>query len=316
MNKSSLSTSSFKEIIVFIVKLGLFCLFAFLYINHVLPQYSGEYNAALIDKVERLKSINEPKIVLIGNSNLSFGIDSELLEKEIGMPVVNMGLHGGLGNAFHEEMARYKVNKGDVYIICHTDFSDDDSISDAVLAWITIENHYELWKILRIKDLYTMAKGFPIYLKKCLDLYVTGEGNADNGGLSRSAFNQYGDIGILREGSEYTFTDKVTCPKISPITVKRLNKLNKYLESKGAVMLVAGYPIGKGELTDDIQKYEEFTEELREQLDCDVISDYSDYMFEYNYFYNSYLHLNTEGAKIRTEQLIEDIKQWRKHNSA
>ena len=66
-------------------------------------QYQYNYQASLIDKVERLTSIDEPKIILVGHSNLSFGIKSEMLEEALGMPVVNLGLHGGLGNAYHEQ---------------------------------------------------------------------------------------------------------------------------------------------------------------------------------------------------------------------
>ena len=84
------------------------CLLLF-YIFNMLPQYENGYCASLIDKVNRLKSINEPKIVLLGNSNLAFGIDSKMLEESMNMPVVNMGLHGGDGNAFHEEMAKIKA---------------------------------------------------------------------------------------------------------------------------------------------------------------------------------------------------------------
>ena len=111
------------------------------------------------------QSIDEPKIVLLGHSSLAFGIDSERIEEAFGMPVVNMGLHGGNGNAFHEEMAKYNVEQGDIYIICHSDYDDDNVIQDAMTAWSSIENHLNLWKILRVNDIGTMAKvcprGFP-----------------------------------------------------------------------------------------------------------------------------------------------------------
>ena len=55
--------------------------------------------------------IEEPKIILIGNSNLAFGIDSEKIENSVGMPVVNLGLHGSLGNEFHESMAKKYIEK-------------------------------------------------------------------------------------------------------------------------------------------------------------------------------------------------------------
>ena len=149
------------------------------YIHHVLPQYGQGYNASLIDKAERLKSVSSPKMVLLGNSNLSFGLESSLLQTRFGMPVINMGLHGGAGNAFHEEMAKIKVEKDDIYIVCHTDFADYDTMEDAMVVWTALENNYSLWNLLRWKDMRRMAEGFPVYLKKCVKLSALDTGNAE-----------------------------------------------------------------------------------------------------------------------------------------
>ena len=317
MSKNNLYTSNsekllLKENVKFFLKLLLFACMVIAYLYHIMPQYEGNYVASLVDKVERLESIEEPKIVLLGNSNLTFGIQSDLIESEIGMPVVNMGLHGGLGNAFHERMAGYNVTAGDIYILCHSSFADDGSISDTTLAWVTLENHSKLWKLVHLSEMYSMLKGYPAYLKSCIALYnKNSNGIYDPGGVyARSAFNSYGDILVERKESEYTFTFTISPPPINDITVDRINELAAWLEAQGAILLVAGYPIGQGELTAPEEEFEEFQRELENRLDCEVISQYTDYMYDYHYFYNTDLHLNSEGAKIRTEQLIEDIKRW------
>lgn len=46
-----------------------------------------------------------------------------------------------------------------------------------------------------------------------------------------------------------------------------------------------------------------------------MISNYVDYMFDYKYFYNTEFHLTSEGAEIRTSQLIADVKRWQKTGS-
>ena len=95
--------------------LKLFLLFVIVSLLEVLclltisPQFTHEYNASFIDKMKRLESINEPKIVLVSNSNLAFGIQSDLIEDAFEMPVVNLGLHGGLGNAFHESVSVRRI---------------------------------------------------------------------------------------------------------------------------------------------------------------------------------------------------------------
>ncbi len=312
MNRHNLSTSNFKEMWKFILKLILFLGITAGFLLHLSPQYLGNYQASLIDKVQRLESIHEPKIVLIGDSNLAFGIDSEKIEEAFDMPVVNMGLHGGLGNAFHEEMTRLNVTEGDIYIICHCSYSDDGLLKNSELAWITLENHPSLWKILRKEDYLPMIKSYPVYLKKCIALWLTDSGNKmDEGVYSRAAFNEYGDIEWADNGQEYVFKDgDIFVPQISDNVCERLNDLNIYLKERGATLLIAGYPITKNETTPEAELYIKFQKELEEQLDVPVISDFTDYFYPENYFLNTEYHLNTLGKRERTAQLISDLKRY------
>lgn len=281
---------------------------------HLSPQYLKNYNASLIDKVQRLKSIEGPKIVLISNSNLAFGIKSEEIEKAFGMPVVNMGLHGGAGNVFHERMARLNVHEGDIYIISHITFDDDGQISpsQADLIWITIEDHFELWKLLRPVDIKPMFRAYPVYLKKCISLWLDHSGNQPSGNVyGREAFNEYGDIVWEDNGLEYEFQAwDVSVPGISDEVVERLNELNQYLTERGAKLLITAYPIVDNQFTPDRELYNEFQMELGSRLDAEIISDYRDYIYPESYFFNSFSHLNNVGKEVRTQQLISDLKEY------
>ena len=174
-----------------LIMLALVVIFCF---KIVMPQYLLNYQAALIDKNGRLCSIDEAKIVLVGNSNWAFGVDSEMLQEAMHMPVVNMGMHGGIGNPFNEQAAVQNIHEGDIVIISYSNFDDGDIIKNPELAWITIENHPDLWKYIRKKDWPAMIKAYPTYLKDCLDLWSQGIGNMDSQTeYSRLQFNEYGD---------------------------------------------------------------------------------------------------------------------------
>lgn len=319
MNRHNLSTSNFKkkslqQTLVFLVKL-LCVLTALIFFMGVIvmPQYRYAYTASLCDKMERLESIDEPKIVLIGNSNLTFGINSEILEDAFDMPVVNMGLHGSMGNAFHEEMAKVNLNSGDIIVVAHTDYSDHDEITDPVTTWLALENHAQLWQLIRSKDIPDMFFSFPTYAKRALTLWASKEGNEQDSGTvySRYAFNEYGDIAFERKTRSYTFTEKsVRVPKINETCTNRLNQLNHYVTSRGASLVVAAYPIASGEFTPPEEDYVQFQTKLQKALDCHVISDYRDYFIDYDYFYDTEYHLTNEGADLRTRQLVDDLKQW------
>lgn len=317
MNKRSLSISNSKkgmEALAFCIKL--LCVLVVLVIFMavvVLPQYNYVYTASLCDKMERLTSLEDSKIVLVGNSNLTFGINSEMLEEAFDMPVVNMGLHASMGNAFHEEMAKINLHEGDIIVVAHTSYSDHDKISDPVTAWLAVENHPQLWQIIRPKDIPDMFFAFPTYARKALTLWASKEGNEKNTGTvySRFAFNEYGDVCLERQPGSYTFTEKsVRLPKVNAVCTRRLNELNKYVTDRGASLVIAGYPIAYGEFTPPEEKYVQFQEELQDAVDCPVISDYRDYFLGYEYFYDTEYHLTLEGADIRTKQLIRDLEEW------
>ena len=274
------------------------------------------YNASLIDKVDRLRSIKEPKIILVGESNLVFGINSEILEQEMNMPVVNLGLHGGLGNAFNERVPLGSVSEGDIVIVSQVSYSDDDTISDYGLAWNALEYHTDLWYILRMQDYGSFLLSYPSYMFDSFWLFVTHRGNRSPGTqYARDAFNEYGDVVYKPESarlsSEKLFYDgAVNVPSMNDTCIQRLNQLNEYVTGCGAVMLVAACPIPDGEYTPSPEKYRAFAEQLDSALDCDLISDFTDYFIPYRYFFDTVNHLDNDGAVIRTKQLVQDLKAW------
>lgn len=311
MNRHNLSISNFKSNLRLFCKMIIVFIFVVALCFNMMPQYLGNYNASILDKVARLKELDGSRIVLLGDSNLAFGIDSAMIEEKLGMPVVNMGLHGGCGNAFYEDLAKINVHEGDIYVLCHTNYIDEGIVSPVVL-WTVIENHFELWKMLSPEDIPVMVKSYPAYLKHCIGYWENENGNLLNDSLYiRSSFNEYGDIAVERHELTYEFSEgNKYCPEIDNATAKRINGLNRYLEERGATLVIAGYPIAKGDFTADEEEIAQFQNQLQEKLDCEVISDFRDYMIDYALFFDAAWHLNTEGAEVRTEQLISDLKVY------
>ena len=292
-------------------------LFAFYYFV-IGNQYALTYNAAFFDKLKRLESINEPKIILVGNSNVAFGFCSELIEKSIGMPVVNLGLHVDLGNSFLEEMAKFNINKGDIVVICHSSYFDNDKINNCDLAWATIDCNLNYLSVVRRKDITDMLVALPKHLRMVFYRWCSGAGKIDlfPNEYGRKMFNKYCDI-EQRPPLKGTFnieSRNFVEPKYNSFCIDRLNDFYSYLKIRGAEMIIAGYPIYDiGIKPDEKQKLKNFTKALDAQLDCDVISDFSEYIFQQNLFYDTYLHLSEEGAKIRTKKFIEDYFKWLKN---
>lgn len=314
--RRSSSTSNFNKKIQFILKLFVLLALVVVYTVALIPQYEDSYNAALVDKVARLKSINEPKIVLIGNSNVAFGYDSKLIEEATGMPVVNMGLHGGLGNKFHDDMMDYNVTPGDIYVISHISYWRVDEIENPLLGWTTFENHKDLWHLVKENDYKNMLHSFTSYVKKLTERYYSyTDDSKGEGAYFRSSFNEYGDIATYREATGRDFRSDIYPPTVDKSEVDALNEWKKYLEDRGATLIIAGFPI----ITDQWPEYadekfmDDYQAQLEAEMDCDVISNWKDYCYTSDYFFDTPYHLTTEGARLRSEQFVADLKKWQEN---
>jgi hypothetical protein len=52
----------------------------------------SKFFSGLTIKHHRLSNTSSPRVIFVGGSNLAFGLDNDLIEKELCIPVVNMGL--------------------------------------------------------------------------------------------------------------------------------------------------------------------------------------------------------------------------------
>jgi len=152
-----------------------------------------------IDKNRRLDSLPSPKIVFVGGSNIAFGLNSKEIEDSIHLPVVNMGLHAGLGIYFMLNEIRNHVNKGDIVIFSpeyHQFFGDLVYGQKVLVALLFDINHKDISDITLRQYVYL----FPEILKYAtsklffLDIDMADDGGDEYGKVfKRNSFNKYGD---------------------------------------------------------------------------------------------------------------------------
>jgi len=104
----------------FIIKIILFFLILFPVFFIVGRDYrtvvKSDFMAAIIDKHALLENTHPPRILLCGGSNLAFGIDSKRIQDTFGLPVINLGLHAGLGVEFMINEIKLSTKPTDIVI--------------------------------------------------------------------------------------------------------------------------------------------------------------------------------------------------------
>ena len=83
----------------------------------VIPADRNQYLNAFNQKLQLLIDTPSPRIVFIGGSNTAFGINSRMVEDSLGLPVVNYGLHGGIGLHYPLTEALPYLRAGDIVVL-------------------------------------------------------------------------------------------------------------------------------------------------------------------------------------------------------
>ncbi len=74
-------------------------------------------NAFYQSKFKYTNSINVPKILIVAGSNATYGINSHLIEKETGIPTVNLGSGAGFGAGYMLHLAQPLAKSGDTILL-------------------------------------------------------------------------------------------------------------------------------------------------------------------------------------------------------
>lgn len=88
-----------------------------LLLRHYDVALETNYLAATLEKHRRLNAVPPPRVILVGGSNVALGFESDRIERELGRPVVNLGLAAGLGVEFMLAEIEPALRAGDLVVL-------------------------------------------------------------------------------------------------------------------------------------------------------------------------------------------------------
>ncbi len=294
------------------------------------PQFSLEYTGELNEKVDRLMSAKGEKVVVIGGSSVAFALDSELMEEELGKPVINFGLYAGLGTKLMLDLSRDGIKKGDIVILAPE--LDEQTLSlffstENTLA--AIDDDKSILAKIPSEHWFSLIGGSWQFSATKFNRFFEGTGDkAPEGTIySKESFNEYGDIkaGLRPENimSGY-FYDRNKPVDLKPeiVDAEFIEYVNDYIhfcEEKGATVYFAWCPINEAALQTDETGLAEFSKFMQDEIDCDFIGlkngkyvntlldTYTGPVIDKAYFYDSNFHLNDAGVTLYTVNLINNL---------
>lgn len=286
---------------------------------HGMPRGSGHYMCALQDKVDRLKQCEDGRLLMIGGSNVAFGIHSQPLQEATGMETVNLGMHMMLGLDFQLECARQHGKTGDVVVLMpeyhllaseHQD-GDPNTILQLTEQWPTATRYFEpsryaSWKAFFDRDALGRSHE---WLKRGWNKI---RGRAENGIYRRSSFNAYGDV-VAHHGQtcHSTMLQNEPLPNVDSarldLAIKRLNDFAAECAQKDIAVYFSYPPIPVERFASSSHVIEQIHTQLQHRLTIPMLNEPEDFVYPIDHFFDTTYHLTDVGGAKRTESVVASL---------
>ena len=278
---------------------------------------SNHYLAASIDRHARATTLDAPRMLFMGNSNLAFGLDSEYLERELGRPVVNLGLHGALGLNFIVEEALSVIEKGDVVVVCIPYYLNEAGSGKMLYTMNQVNPDSKLWtKGITAYDRFGFALDDAVKLtQKARRQGFRGVVVKEKETVyRRNAFNEYGDV--------IAHTSMPIPEKRNPWSptwdvegfdsqVKTLTNFYEKAKAKGAAKVLMVYPAFIRSQYEQTTKELDILQEYYAELPFEVLEKPEDFAYPDSLFFDTVYHLNKSGRERWNKELAKLINESR-----
>lgn len=163
---------------------------------------------AFLESIDRKHDLllrpREPSIVLVGGSGVAFGFDSEQLSQDLQRPVINAGLHAGLGIEFLLSDLESRLIEGDeVWLVFEYELYRGSARGSDTLAAMLIDVHSGSWENLMWSRRIALIDDALLYTARKSCRYIADAANqiagrtvpwSGAGVYEASALNSFGDI--------------------------------------------------------------------------------------------------------------------------
>ncbi|MBQ4278646.1 MAG: hypothetical protein IJC16_01650 [Rikenellaceae bacterium] len=277
--------------------------------------------AAMADKDRMLDTTPSPRIILVGGSNLAYGIDSRRISRAFGLPVVNTGLNAGMGLYYIMERVRPYIRTGDIVVLSpeYSHFFGEQAEGDIALTTALVMYPGD-WRYLGPRQVVRQLPYLAEYgarslspdlkdLPAKLGLVRRAESGAVPGINTRRAYDGYGDhtahLGLAPREIEFPVC-LLQYDRPNPRVMAAVEELAHDLEVRGARLVVVPQVFQR-------QAYERLRHQVDEVADglarrgCGALFEPERYALADSLFFDTVSHTDSAGRRVRTTRLIEDL---------
>ncbi|MBA2707595.1 MAG: hypothetical protein H0U59_07310 [Gemmatimonadaceae bacterium] len=316
---------------VLLLKTGVLAL-AILLSGFVIGRYDvrasdDNYIAAVLEKDRLIRNTPAPKVILVGGSNLAFGVDSRMMQDSLGMPVVNMGLYAKLGLRYMLAQVRPYIERGDLVVIVpeydqfYGTFADGDNTLNTALLYAPPDRIGDFVRAYSVVDVVLRPR-VENARRSFMQAAASAAGVKEkyfprdtNPVYNRRSFNSYGDV-VTHLGKPGKAPDSIYAGPLPPHArfneriIDDLNAIAELARERGATAafmfpsyLDRAYAINSGAI-------DQLLRELRTAMKLPIAGTPADFVYPGSEFFDTRYHLNERGRVVRTSKMITVLREW------
>lgn len=277
------------------------------------PKASSSLIFGNLLKDSLLQNVDSPRIIFIGGSNISFGLNSQMIKDSLNLNPINTGIHANIGLSYMMSNVLGYVRKGDIIILVpeYLQYYDDFSYGNnggEELARTIFDVNISKIKLLNFKQITNVLKVLPQYSLSKFKLGEYSNFHEENY-YTVNSFTLFGDVDKhwkLKRKKVLAYGN--IGDKMNEEVFRDIKKFSVKIKNKNALLLVSfpAYQNSSYQLSSDQIKKIEMK---LKKINVKIMGDSKRYVFADYLIFNTPYHLTKQGVDLRTSLLMSDLKK-------
>lgn len=275
------------------------------------PRASKSLIFSNIQKDSLLKNVASPRIIFVGGSNLSFGLNSQMIKDSLHKNPINTGIHASIGLSYMMSNSLKFIKQGDIVVLVpeyqqyYGDYAygtDGEELTrtifDVNISKIKLLNMRQLVNVFKVLPKYSLSKFKPgeYNNQEENDIYginsFNSYGDADkHWGLKKQVFSPYGDLGSQLNESVF----------------EEIKSYQTEITKKKGILFISYPGYQDSSYQNSANSIKNVEKQLNKDFSC-IIGTPERYKIPDSLMFNTPYHLSKKGVDYRTGLLISDIK--------
>ncbi len=279
------------------------------------------YGAEFVVKTALLQTTPDPRIVFVGGSGTSFGIDSDVIQERTGLNPINLGLYVGFGVEYLLQQAASGLHNGDTVVLI-PEYNALTTPPDSQGIYVLEEMQYDPTSVrFAFSDptsLVNAAHDFPTWFStrvystigRTLEPVFPHSDTLYRRVYRKSKFNAFGDNdGALTEdyvlpASEMNET--AAAGLRVPLNAESLARIDEFIareERNGVTVYISWPALPKTLAAMAAPELRESERVMSDRFGAHILGTQSDFIFNDDSFFDSINHLRPDARTLRSVTL-------------